>query len=74
MCVTQFRRLCQASEFRFGEENRQRDLKDKNLIVHSGTQWRNGRSQYYVTDKRKLKGLEYYLRQCKKDWEQYFNM
>lgn len=61
MCVTEFRRLCQASEFRFGEENRQRDLKDKNLIIRKGTQFLNGRVRYYVTDKRKLKGLEKYL-------------
>jgi hypothetical protein len=61
MCVTQFKRACDASEFRHGEENRQRDMKDENLIVAKGTQWRNGRSWYYVTDKRKLKGLESYL-------------
>ena len=62
MCVTQFRRLCQASEFRYGEENRQNDLKDPNLIVKPGTKRYNGRSYYYVTDKLKLKGLEKYLR------------
>lgn len=61
MCVTEFSRLCQASEFRYGEENRQRDLSDPQLAVKEGTTFRNGRSYYYVTDKRKLKSLEKYL-------------
>lgn len=61
MSVADFRKLCQASEFRHGEDNRQRDLSDPNLIVREGTTYHNGRSYYYVTDKRKLKGLEKYL-------------
>ena len=61
MCVTEFRRLCQASEFRYGEENRQRDIADKNIVVKDGTTFYNGRSYYYATDKKKLKGLEKYL-------------
>lgn len=67
MCVTEFRRLCQASEFRYGEENRQRDLKDPNLEVREGTLYRNGRVCYYVTDKRKLKGLEKYLQENRQE-------
>lgn len=61
MCVTEFRRLCKASEFRYGEENRQRDLKDPEIDVKEGTHYHNGRSYYYATDKRKLNGLEKYL-------------
>lgn len=61
MCVTEFRRLCQASEFRHGEENRQKDIKDSQIEVKEGTHFYNGRSYYYSTDKKKLKGLEKYL-------------
>ena len=65
MCVTEFRRLCQASEFRHGEDNRQNDIKDKNVDVKEGTNYYNGRSWYYATDKSKLKGLEKYLSEGK---------
>lgn len=61
MCVTEFKRLCQASEFRHGKENRKKDIKDKNIEVKEGTYFYNGRSYYYVTNKTKLKGLEKYL-------------
>ena len=61
MCVTEFRRLCQASEFRHGEENRQRDLNDPHIKVKEGTYFHKNRSYYYSTDKNKLKGLEKYL-------------
>ena len=60
MCVTQFRKLCEASEFR--SKGREEDLKDPNLKVRKETYFYNGRSYHYVTDKRKLKGLENYLK------------
>lgn len=60
MCVTQFRRLCQASEFR--SKGREEDLKNKNLKVKKETYFYNGRSYHYVTDLNKLKGLETYLK------------
>lgn len=65
MCVTEFRRLCQASEFRYGEENRQKDIDSKNIEVKKGTYFYNGRSYYYATDRSKLKGLENYLGELK---------
>ena len=60
MCVTKFRKLCQASEFR--SKGREEDLKDPNLKVRKETYFYNGRSYHYVTDKRKLKELENYLK------------
>jgi len=55
MCVSQFRAYCKAS--RFNHSNYENDLKDDNLIVKKGTQWYNGRSNYYVTDVNQLKKL-----------------
>ena len=71
MCVSEFRRLCEASSFEHGKENLERDLKDRNIEVHlgRGTFYEKGRSYYYRTDKTKLKGLEGYIEQSEKDYQ-----
>lgn len=60
MCVTEFRRLCEASEFR--RKGRDDDLKDPNLEVRKETYFYNGNMFHYITDKTKLKELENYLK------------
>lgn len=60
MCVTQFKRLCHASEFR--SKGREEDLKNPNLKVRKETYYYSGRSYHYATDLTKLKKLETYLK------------
>lgn len=55
MCVTQFRKLCKASEFR--SEGREDDLNNPDIKVMKQTFFYNGRSYHYRTDINKLKEL-----------------